>query len=119
MQYIAEVSGHSGQTTAGVENVKRIILETNPLLEGKWRVALWYQRRSPNFTLAFGNAKTLRNNNSSRFVSMVGCTAFNLHAFRVNILRSNLIKMASQMAVKLPITFLKRYGYSQVYTVRY
>jgi myosin-1 len=47
MQYIAEVSG---QGSAGVERVKHIILETNPLLE------------------AFGNAKTLRNNNSSRFV---------------------------------------------------
>lgn len=36
MQYIAEASGQSGQggqSSAGVENVKRIILETNPLLE--------------------------------------------------------------------------------------
>ncbi|KAL0491036.1 myosin I heavy chain [Acrasis kona] len=45
MQYIAAVSGKSD----GVEKVKRIILESNPLLE------------------AFGNAKTIRNNNSSRF----------------------------------------------------
>jgi len=45
MQYIAAVSGNSG----GIEFVKRVILESNPLLE------------------AFGNAKTLRNNNSSRF----------------------------------------------------
>lgn len=45
MQYVAAVSGNSG----GVEFVKHVILESNPLLE------------------AFGNAKTLRNNNSSRF----------------------------------------------------
>ena len=45
MEYIAAVSG-SGE---GVNQVKKVILESNPLLE------------------AFGNAKTLRNNNSSRF----------------------------------------------------
>ena len=47
MNYIASVSGKGGDA---VEKVKSIILESNPLLE------------------AFGNAKTLRNNNSSRFV---------------------------------------------------
>lgn len=45
MQYIAAISGNS----TGVERVKKVILESNPLLE------------------AFGNAKTVRNNNSSRF----------------------------------------------------
>jgi myosin-1 len=45
LQYIAAVSGNG----KGVERVKHIILESNPLLE------------------AFGNAKTNRNNNSSRF----------------------------------------------------
>eukprot|EP00053_Salpingoeca_punica_P010455 m.94058 g.94058 ORF g.94058 m.94058 type:complete len:1214 (-) comp15396_c0_seq1:289-3930(-) len=45
MNYIAAVS----KRAQGVEEVKRIVLGSNPLLE------------------AFGNAKTLRNNNSSRF----------------------------------------------------
>ncbi|EFA79585.1 myosin IA heavy chain [Heterostelium album PN500] len=45
MQYIASITGSSQD----VERVKNQILESNPLLE------------------AFGNAKTLRNNNSSRF----------------------------------------------------
>ncbi|KPA82148.1 putative myosin IB heavy chain [Leptomonas pyrrhocoris] len=45
MQYISAVSGN----TRDMQKIKRIILESNPLLE------------------AFGNAKTLRNDNSSRF----------------------------------------------------
>ncbi|KAI8803169.1 P-loop containing nucleoside triphosphate hydrolase protein, partial [Cladochytrium replicatum] len=49
MNYIAAVSGKGGSLNNVVEGVKRIILESNPLLE------------------SFGNAKTLRNNNSSRF----------------------------------------------------
>ena len=47
MNYVARVSG-GGKT---VQHVKDVILKSNPLLE------------------AFGNAKTIRNNNSSRFVS--------------------------------------------------
>ncbi|KAK8219701.1 class II myosin [Zalaria obscura] len=46
MQYIANVSGGGNSS---IEEVKDMVLATNPLLE------------------SFGNAKTLRNNNSSRF----------------------------------------------------
>ncbi|KAJ3348930.1 class II myosin [Allomyces javanicus] len=46
MQYVAAVSGNSNQS---IQHVKEMVLATNPLLE------------------SFGNAKTLRNNNSSRF----------------------------------------------------
>ncbi|GAA5976419.1 hypothetical protein JCM5350_001685 [Sporobolomyces pararoseus] len=47
MQYIAAVSGGGG-SGGGIEDVKEMVLATNPLLE------------------SFGCAKTLRNNNSSR-----------------------------------------------------
>lgn len=46
MQYIANVSGGE---TGDIKQIKDMVLATNPLLE------------------SFGNAKTLRNNNSSRF----------------------------------------------------
>jgi myosin-1 len=46
MQYIANVSGGSNTS---IQEIKDMVLATNPLLE------------------SFGNAKTLRNNNSSRF----------------------------------------------------
>lgn len=48
MQYVAAVSG--GQDS-GIQQIKDMVLATNPLLE------------------SFGCAKTLRNNNSSRHVS--------------------------------------------------
>jgi myosin I len=46
MQYVANVSGG---TNSSIQQTKEMVLATNPLLE------------------SFGNAKTLRNNNSSRF----------------------------------------------------
>jgi myosin heavy subunit len=47
MHYLTKVSGSSSEQ---VQEIKDRVISTNPLLE------------------AFGNAKTLRNNNSSRFV---------------------------------------------------
>lgn len=57
MSYIASVSTSS----AGVDKIKKMLLESNPLLEGSFSFLLHLTK------IAFGNARTLRNDNSSRF----------------------------------------------------
>lgn len=89
MKYIAAVSGNSQD----IAYVKDIIMESNPLLE------------------AFGNAKTLRNNNSSRFVcgflpflEMI----FTYSIFRENILKFNSTELVILVVVKLQLISSKR-----------
>jgi myosin-1 len=60
MQYLTAISANRGSG----DNIKKKLLDSNPLLE------------------AFGNSKTLRNDNSSRFVSAQSdllCQRFTLH----------------------------------------
>ena len=59
MQFIAAVS----RSTTQVDLIKQMLLESNPILEG----LLVFMFVSNIFCEAFGNCKTIRNDNSSRF----------------------------------------------------
>lgn len=89
MQYIAAVSG--GQDS-GIQEIKDMVLATNPLLE------------------SFGCAKTLRNNNSSRHVSgrYEGVNRRLLTLCRENTLKSCSMIVESQLVHRLPTTSLRR-----------
>lgn len=89
MQYIAAVSG--GQDNS-IQEIKDMVLATNPLLE------------------SFGCAKTLRNNNSSRHVRnhriVFWLVANSL--YRENTSRSCSIVMGSQLVPRSPIIYWRR-----------
>lgn len=93
MQYVAAVSG--GQDS-GIQEIKEMVLATNPLLE------------------SFGCAKTLRNNNSSRHVSpsLVEQDHVLTSGARESTLRSCSTTTASLSEHRSPTTSWRRGGSS-------
>jgi myosin heavy subunit len=59
IQYLASIAGEGRSTNKSADRLEQQILQANPILE------------------AFGNAQTIRNNNSSRFVSTGGVCSMN------------------------------------------
>jgi myosin-7 len=60
LQFLAATSGQHSW-------IEQQILDANPILEGKYDEKLIESLDFVMFILAFGNAKTVRNDNSSRF----------------------------------------------------
>lgn len=56
MKYLACITGENGK-------IEQQLLEAHPILEGKKNLTNFIK-----YSIAFGNAKTIQNDNSSRFV---------------------------------------------------
>jgi hypothetical protein len=90
MQYIAAVSG--GQDNS-IQEIKDMVLATNPLLE------------------SFGCAKTLRNNNSSRHASIKLSREFELTFLRESTWKSCSTPMVNQSVHRSPIIYWRKGGW--------
>ena len=87
MSFITKVSGGGLK----VQHVKNVVLKSNPLLE------------------AFGNAKTVRNNNSSRFVSFSNNFSKNLQFCILTFVLSNCLMIIFHLPFSYRGSMLKCY----------